>query len=249
MAHGVQRGGGLRVRLRRIDGLTSKKVLRTRDAYYFQCGPLEEFAVDHAHSFSDYDTISRGQYSWKGGRQLRQVAFDTLAVDWGNFVIEHHFDVEDMVEDLEAILNEGTPFDLLVTHNYASGPVELHMAATLRTLRVSERAGEPDARYLSVSFVEYREPVVSRKGKKRRRRSGRLYPVTHELGPTDTFRSLSKRYYKHVHGARVIANYNGVRDWGMHTPIVDHPRFRPLSKITIPRPPTGVESAAAGGGQ
>lgn len=264
-------GDGLLVRMARIPGLTDPDLLTI--PYHFQCPPLEEFAVQHAFSFSDYDTVNSGQFSRRGGRQLRQVTFDSLAVDFeaswqaqprSGASLSEQFDMDEYGDRLRRISDSGTPFRLLVTHQFsvrASGAVvepELDMEATLRTLTVTERAGEPDTRYFNVSFVEWRDPVVSR-------RKASKWPVTitfnYKKGqnPTDwatqatqhngrrvslvgirkplTLERLARHFYAKPSLGRHIGQANGMSDYGTRDAIVKHRRFRKGGKLKVPAPP------------
>jgi hypothetical protein len=70
-------------------------------------------------------------------------------------------------EQLERIMDSGTPFWLTVANprmwgNKGKHP-DLKMLATLRTFTATERAGEPDARYMDLAFTEYEVPGLKRK--------------------------------------------------------------------------------------
>lgn len=143
----------------------------------FQCPPLETFSTNFGFSHSDYDTVYGGQISRKGGRQLRTITFDTLLVDWGSYIVSeipahgggHASAMHHMSRRLIDICESGSPFEFDAFH--AAGLVddlevdvssmrEISFTATLRSLRVEERHGEGDTRYLNVSFTEYVDPVV-----------------------------------------------------------------------------------------
>lgn len=189
-------GEGLRVKIQSIAGKTPKGVLES--GYYFQCPPLEEFSVDYAHSHTDYDTVLEGQFSRKGGVQLRSAQFSTLVVDWGLFTVaQDTAPIEELTATLIEVCEAGDPFLLTVAHRMPAGGFdnwgasmagpELQMAATLRTLRVTERAGEGDARYMDVAFTEYRDPQIrsrqlkKKRGQKTTRSGDRPFPITVEL--------------------------------------------------------------------
>src|SRR5687768_16110445 len=179
---------GLLVSLAGIEGMTDKGLLAS--PFYFQCPPLEEFVVEYAHGHTDYDTVGAGEFSRKGGVKLRTTSFDTLFVDWATWTVTSDFPpIESITDELIELTESGSPFLLTVARvatiggfdgwDLSQAGPELQMPATLRSLRVSEKAGEGDARYLNVSFVEYRDPVVAalRRGKKRRS-GGRTFPQT-----------------------------------------------------------------------
>lgn len=161
------RDEGLRVRLSRISGVTKPGVLTS--SFTFQCPPLEEFAIDEAYIHSDYDTISSGSFSRAGGRSLRTFSFDTLVVDEEDpaYAVDIGVIAED-VDTLRDILRSGTAVRFVATHRWGLSP-EVDMPVTLRSLRPTERMGEPDARYLSLAFSEWRNPRLKRDGKAKRR--------------------------------------------------------------------------------
>lgn len=259
-------GPGLRVHLSSVPGITEGGLLTT--PFVFQCPPMDEFSVDYSFSHADYDTATAGQFSRPGGLQLRTTSFDTLFVDFASFAITEDFPpIEDMTADLIELCETGSPFLLTVAHQLPPGGFsnwgltlagpELQMYATLRTVRVTERAGEGDARYSNVSFVEYRDPVVAtfRLGKQVKRPGGKTFPRGVTMGPdgkgvTDkgfllqdvlTLSSLARSFYGKAEGAKWIAAANGLTDWGSNTPLIQHVRFgpnnRPIGgKLTIPAP-------------
>ena len=74
---------GLKIELSAMpNGLTvtpdGRKLLST--PFVFQCSPLEEFRISHTFNFGTYDTITKGQRSRWGSRQLDVWQFDTLAL-------------------------------------------------------------------------------------------------------------------------------------------------------------------------
>lgn len=265
---------GLRVRLQPIPGVTDRHLMTT-SGFTFQCPPLEEFGTDYAFAHSDYDTIKAGQFSRRGGRQLRSVAFDTLLVDQGSFsILDREIEIEDHAHRLIKICESGSPFLLTVAHRMPphgyrnwhqtlAGP-ELQMEATLRTLKVAEKAGEGDARYLNVSFTEYREPFARADTKRHgQSRNFKHFPRTVLLyrngvardkstGQTInkppqfpvTLHSLSRFYYHSPSLWKQIAHYNRNRifNWGANDQLIDyfaqarHTKKWPV-KLTIPAPP------------
>jgi hypothetical protein len=269
---------GLRVKIEPIPGVT-KKGLIPRDGFYFQCPPLEEFGTDYAHSHTDYDTPTKGQFSRKGGRTLRTVSFDTLVVDQGSFtILGRDVEIEEFCDRLVKICERGDPFIFTVAHQmpprgYASwgrtlaGP-EIQMEATLRTVRISEKAGEGDARYIGLSVVEYREPFVSQRklGEAAGEDSkGRDWPKVvllkrdgraedkdtgialgdHPLQPL-TLALLAKKFYSEPKWWAFIAEYrkNRINNWGPNDQLVQYfdeqrrTKDWPV-KIHVPKPPDG----------
>lgn len=272
---------GLRVKLDPIPGVTPKKLM-PRNGFYFQCPPLDEFGTEYAFSHTDYDTPVKGQFSRKGGRQLRIATFDTLVVDQGLFtIIQRDIHIEDFNERLVKICERGDPFVLTVAHQMPphgydtwgqtlAGP-ELQMEATLRSVKIAEKAGEGDARYLNVSFVEYREPFVAESalGKPKRRNhkswpkvvllkkdgSAEVKGTNKHIGRPPlkpvTLHQLARDMYHEPRLWEFIGTFrkNKIRNWGANDSLVDyftdvrHLRNWP-AKIHIPKPPDVGRGAA-----
>lgn len=184
---------GMRVILAPIPGLTKKGIMVDGSgkprSFRFQIPPLESFTRSLAFAHSDYDTLRLGQHSRPGGKQLESIRFQTLIVDmdvpWAVYPNTQEFNrtfgpgystlrdemwnLLNITDQLEEILESGSPVKL-----YAGQPVlwqggggesgwDVNMPVTLRSLNIEERAGEPDARYIDVEFVEYRSLKLNRR--------------------------------------------------------------------------------------
>ena len=195
---GASRSRGLQVSLHRIAGVTKEGVLDA--PFYFQVPPMESFSKEVNHSHSDYDTLRAGQFSRSGGPQLRTVTFQTMFIDynpqWANWPDrgdrgqvapparrqnygladfdqaerDEIFNVVLITRTLELLVKTGTPFRLRAWSPSLWQRYDSNMPATLRSLRIEEKAGEIDARYVDVSFTEWRRLAIPRKqfGKKRK---------------------------------------------------------------------------------
>jgi hypothetical protein len=136
--------------------------------------------------------------------------------------------------ELRHIMNSGTPFWLEVHQQHLWGRHDLEMMATLRSLSVEERAGEIDSRYISVSYVEWREPEVKKKKK------GSKFPLRHKVRRGDTLKSLSKKYYGGYGGWKSIkkANDKKLKGVGPQEPLQNVKQHgKPVDVITIPDKP------------
>jgi hypothetical protein len=269
---------GLRVVLDPIPGLTMKGLLPA-SGFRFMCPPLEEFSQEYGHSHTDYDTLTY-QHSRKGVPQLATFSFDTLAVDAGEtedgrlmptwLTDATPMDVEDVTLTLRKLVNHGTPFLLTVAHDLPPrgydnwsltqvGP-EVQLPCTLRTLKVTEKAGEGDARYYSLAFTQYRrEEVSTAKKKGKGARGSKIKFPTHAYIYWDgraidadgskiadppasplTLARLSRHFYKDATGAKAIAKANAIKGWGANDALIKLPKYKKLkkgqrAKITIPK--------------
>ena len=161
---------GLKISLEPIPGQTPQNLLG-RNGFFFQTPPMEEFTRSHSHSHTDYDTIYSGQFSRPASRQLRSVSFETLVVDYAAWTFYNGVPIEEMGEKLIEICESGAPLLFTAAHDlppngYANwhmtlaGP-EAQFPVTLRSLSITEKAGEGDTRYFRLELTEYRDPEVA----------------------------------------------------------------------------------------
>lgn len=228
---------GLRVTLYRFNA-TKKGVLHK--AFNFQCAPLEEFAWTQGGNHSEFETLARGQFSRRGGRALLTFDIRTLIVDYQPKWTSWHQarpnnpNPQEGAKLMRQLVNIGTPFYFYARSAYWGG-ADLRLPVTLRSVQSSERAGEPDARYLDLSFSEWREQELDRKGrgKKRHRHAlpttveitddGRAREVAHDddeqaksvyqAGDKVTLQDLALNYYGDPTYWRAICRENGISDF------------------------------------
>lgn len=168
---------GLHITLRRTP-FTKKGVLKK--PLHLPIAPLDDFGWDASYAWTDYDTINKGQFSRRSGRQLRSITLSTVAMDWSApWAVIQQGHAENWRRDTDAygiaaapwklahrldhLLMQGTPMLLIVKNPDLYKRPDVQMNVTLRTMNVRERAGEPDSRYFELDFVEYRAPKVQRK--------------------------------------------------------------------------------------
>jgi hypothetical protein len=253
----ARRGEGLRLRITRIKGVTkgrSSKILRK--PWRFQCPPLDQFQRDYGHNFTRENNYLGREYVIRSGRKLRSIPLRTLVVEYGNYVVERRWDIDDMVDDLIVLSEEGYPFRLLATHQYGTGKdaAEYDGPVVLESVSVTEQAGEQDARYLDLQFTEYDDPEVRRRKHGKDRGGGKDFPFTITLRKDGSFTESSKDFKlkaevltfgkiaREAYGKASLAPYlmqsqkPPVKDWGPSTPIIKHPRFKNGGKIRVPAP-------------
>jgi hypothetical protein len=251
---------GLRVILRPIRGLTKRHLIK--EPFVFQAAPLEEFSRQSSYNHSEYDTLRGGQHSRPAGRALEQTGFGTIFVDYNApwDLIPDIFDEEwrsvfpvpDPVaatKELRRIMNAGTPFLLSVDNPALRGGYDLRMAATFRSLTVTERAGEVDARYVDVSFVEYRDVRVKRflKGEAGDDKLPITLLVRRLPKRHDTFSELAKHYYGDPSLWRHIRKANDAfAGIGGHQKLTDTKAYKKNHnvKVKVPRKPQTREDRA-----
>ena len=265
----VPEGEGLLVALYGIEGLTAPDILKR--PFYFQCPPLESFSVSTAFNWSTWQTISQGDMASPGGKALSTISFQTLFVEgeqtWTfrsspeRGALGVPTNPQATAARLRAIVNRGTPFGLVVgnrelwTNNDVHwGPVNGN-AAVITQADIEERVGEEDARYVSVTFQEYREPKLVRRGQGKKKSTGRSKNVPTKVvideggearevkdgKPTSrvvvhnaTFQKLAKHYYGRQSDAKEIRNANdGMSNVAVTASLGAVARKRKSKKLTL----------------
>ena len=230
-----KRNAGVRVTLFSEPGITSKNVLT--EPFRFQVPPLEEFAQQFGFDHSEYTTIRGGTYTRPTARQLTQIQFQTFFVDWNpNWAAFHLFKPNpiEQANGLRSILNSGTAFRMVIRNPDLWGyQNDVNMLAVLKALTVTEKSGEPDARYIDLTFQEYRPPAeIKRKQLGKKTKPGSRPPRSLPKTPTTvliqfdgaayhssrtwtysdpvTLSKLSTHFYGSAIGWRIIASKNGI---------------------------------------
>lgn len=272
---------GLRIKLQRIAGITDDGVLD--QPYYFQLPPKDEFSTEHSFTHNVYETLKAGQHSRRGGVELRRSSWNSLVVDSGidargmptpGFVIlAAPPNVEDLTAELIDLCESGSPFLYTAAHALPPGAIrnwsrtlagpEAQWSAVLTRVRISQVAGEGDARYFDLDFVEYKDPVVGRAKLGRKKGggggSGNIKFPAHATVRADgfaydaagkrigsgpaTLSLLARHYYKDPSMASVIARANNLRGgsndnivWGINGKGgLVHLTGKAVKKLTIPK--------------
>lgn len=250
------RPDGMRLRLSAIPGLTRGDAA---DAllfpYFFQCPPLDEFARPRGFSFGRRTNYLGEEYIERGGRQLRQLTFNTLAVEWGSFTVQKAWNVPWLVGVLERISDSGYPVHLLATLPFEDDPIE-DMEVVLESFTPTKKQGENDAEYLQLTFTEYNDPVTRRRGLSKHKSK---YPFTIQLHKNGTYSVVGdpaqggkaqifntkdepltlQVIAKYAYGKPSLARQVGltqnpaIKDWGVSTPLIKHPRFKHGGKLIV----------------
>lgn len=148
-------------------------------AFFFQCPPLDEMPREKTWQWEDFGTIASGVHANPNYPNPTTVTFETLMVDtdWGHSFAARaigdtaspsipgpRFAVASVAKDvlwacdwLEQLGDSMAPFVVSWGQRALWGRWDRTMGATLRSLRVVEKAGENDARYLNVSFSEFND--------------------------------------------------------------------------------------------
>ena len=253
------REGGVRVSLFADPALTSPAVLRR--PFLFPISPVEQVDLPWSYTWNDYDTVSAGTFS----RPVRQ---DPLVVQFTTLFTE--FDLMDLpafglwpyagkpgvgvavrptpleqVEELLAIMKSAKPFKFVISQPELWDRPEVSMLATLRAVQSSQKAGETDARYVTVNFTEYRR--IAYTARKRGQAKGganspHKLPVTLTIAKLPDARStvygLATFYYGSAHKWRSITQANrwlvGVRSPSEDLRLASAAVLRKHPRIVVP---------------
>lgn len=231
-------GKGMVVKMERIVGVTRGGVLET--PFTFQVPPLNTFPINRSYPKNTYDTVGREQRIRAGVTQLRSVSYDTLFCDdpWAWTLLHGDGYVPDpleMLRTLEAIGEAQEPFWLTARNATFRTGYDVNWAAYLTSVNSEIRDGEPDARYLSVAFTEFRDSSLKTRSLPGSGRSANL-PVTRRADQLpanrNTLYELATFYYGSASEWRRIAKANNIK----RPPSADL-RVLGTKKVTIPRKP------------
>lgn len=231
-------GTGMIVKLEKIAGLTAEGLLE--DPFTFQCSPINTFPINRSYPQTTYDTVALEQRSRRGVLQLDTITFDSLFCQdpWPWTLLHGDGYVPnplDMLAKLDRLGKAGTYFWLTArTPAYYSG-YDVNMAAALTSMNSEIREGEPDARYVTVSFLEYRDSSLKARQLPGTGGRSKNLPVSLRADqlPADrnSMYELATFYYGSASEWRRIAKANSLTKTAPSTDL------RPLGhrKITVPR--------------
>lgn len=257
-------GDGLIVALSAVPGFTKPTVLKT--PFYFQCSPLDTMPQDYTWEWNDFQTVSSGYHSNPSSPGLATWSFDTLFVDndtqmWFTLVRNQH--VLSMLDTLKAIGDSMSPLQMQFGQPNLWGRWDVVSGVTLRGLHVEERHGEPDARYLTVSFTEFPDtpdlqpvpPPPHATSKHSGQGATNPTPPRGTLAVLDsskllvgrrTLAALAKHYYGSAAAWRLIAKASGLTSTGPNVDLTTTVgRRHPPSKVVVPRRTNATPSPQA----
>lgn len=263
---------GLRVRIDGIPGVTRGDAAKAlRAPYLFQCPPTEQLDIARTFSFNRRTTHKGKTRVVRGGPQPISFQMSTLAIEPGcaGFAVTDEHDVDEIVRRLERIHDAGWPFHLHVAHPY-NRIAEISMHAVLEGVTKTIKAGEDDARYLSMQFSEWeRDSVAVRTGKRpfpysiTLRKDGTYFVADDPERGTPrqifntkdeplTLRVIAKYAYGKPSFAQHVAKAQSppLKNWGSNEHLIKHPRFKKRGgKIFVPDPGVAAARMAPFGGK
>lgn len=242
-------GKGVVVTLQRLQSISyARDILPS--PFRFQVSPLDELPQSYAWSYTDYETIGAGTHSRAGSPQLMVLEFSSVFLDrnygWSRGKPTTNRDPHPvrLVQELRALGDSMLPFQVIVHNDALWGlDYDVNMAATLRSFRPLERAGEDDARYYSIAFTEFRGIPKNEltQGLLTEVKAGghtylAVYKIAHLPKGLRTMRALSKHHYKTATLWRVIAKASGFHGLSGTTNLYDHFHKKdPQRKVLVPK--------------
>lgn len=236
---------GLRIRLKRVRGVTEKGVLPAPLVLPALIGG--EFSWTEEASFREYETHRAGQFAipaggGRGARMLRDISdLETLTLDWdAPWLQEAGISHGEMRRQIMAIHRARTPVELLASV-MPEGAEELRCLITIRSITKVLRHGEADTRYWTLSIREHRQAETERRTADAK--DDKL-PTRHRITEDTTFRSLARHYYGSEKNWKAIAKANGMPKWGGRTPIAKSKKFKVRDFVKIPKEPKASKPKA-----
>lgn len=233
---------GLVVKMVPVPGLTPKGIFTNEQPFTFQVPPLDSFGEEGDHPFDDWQPLGLGQQTFKApGPSLRTVSYSTMFLDWQpvwSVLAKPDWtpNPQAFVRQLAKIRSSGQPFHLLVySSSTPNAKYEVDYAATLRQFHWELRAGEDDAYYVTVSFVEHRAPGVEEFLSGAAQHPALPAKLTIRTLPPEraTLSNLARFYYGDPSKWKVIAAANGL------SKLVPSARLTPgntgRATITVPK--------------
>lgn len=224
---------GLHARLGAVHGLTPRQVLRSPLTLPVVIG--DEFTVEEEYGWEDFTTVGAGEHSspspGEHARPQAKMSGETMTLTWSpHWLAAPHQSPEKVRRELLKIGRKHAIFDLLIINKPSADYAEFSGYATIRRMARTIKRGEADTRYYSFDISEYR-PMDT--GQKRHRFGPRL-PTTHALDANDTLRSLARELLGKEQYWRLIAQVNGIDNWGGNDPIVNSKRYKVGDRLKIP---------------
>jgi nucleoid-associated protein YgaU len=226
-----------------LDGITPKALFP--DGMIVLPCVLNDIDVAEEADIRDYSTVGAGDFTQSAGkktsRKLQSVSLETMLTAAKHpFIYDTNEPVDVTELRVRRVLRGRAPFQLGVRSIGRYGFPEVDFPATMRSLSRSRKAGSPEVLWLTMAFMEWRDPSgVERAKGSTLSKVGSKLPLVETVKAGDTLESLSMKHYGTYSLWRVIAKANGLKGATASTALL------PLIKrIRIPVRPTRPKPAA-----
>jgi hypothetical protein len=235
-------GDGTHVTLSRREGITRRGYLDV--PFRFQIPPLESWQRSFSGRWQNFDVVGGEdgprERTRFGGPGLRTVNFRTMFMDWHPSWGVWEPDLLEPIlalRELEVLSRKGVIFALKLRNDGRFGHDDVNMLASILQGDVEETSGEPDTRYITLSFQEWDELQAKRqargKGSKTTLKSSD--GLSHKIVAGDTLYSLARANYGRQSDWRVIATANpGMSNWAPSRPLTQWVKQTGRKRIKIP---------------
>jgi hypothetical protein len=201
---------GLKITLRRQPGMTPAGMLQV--PFRFQAPPLNELTRPWTYDWQTQNTVAAGEQAREGGPQLDRLNFETMFLDeelqW--MVWTGSFDVQRMLDELRALLDEPAPFRLTIGQPALWGPRPLvNIIAVFTSITPTNRGGEIGTEYTSVEFLEITRQRLQQRSSGRTPGASAV-PRRTTIKKGDTLYKIALRMYQQKSAWRPIAKANGM---------------------------------------
>jgi LysM repeat protein len=236
-------GDGTHVTISKRDGVTKRGYLDV--PFRFQIPPLESWQRSFTGRWSNFDVVGGAdgpvERTRFGGPGLRTVNFRTMFLDWHPTWGVWQPDLLEpilAVRELEQLTRKGVIFALKVRNEGRFTHDDVNMLATITQGDVEEVSGEPDTRYVTISFQEYDELEAGRQARGASGTGGvtiRSNGASHTIKAGDTLYSLARTYYRRQSDWRTIALANaGMGNWAPTRALTEWSKQTGRKRVKVP---------------
>lgn len=203
--------------------------------FYFPIPPVGDFNRSFSANHSETQVIRRGTVSQFGGPDLEEISWDSeflipewysgaTTESWAHFPSYfipppagfRHYGAMSAYALLHDIAEQGLVVVLNV-QDRNTGRIEVQMPVTIRSISMKETGGEPDTRFYSITFRQYRFLTIALKprsgegagGAPGRPTPGRYITSPYQIKSTMGIKKLALLAYRDKSKWRFIVNANG----------------------------------------
>lgn len=204
---------GVKITLSREPGITPKGFLEV--PFRFQAPPDSTLPRSWQYNWTTASTIGQGEQATDGGKQLDRLSFSTMFLDGPHsfMVWEGTLDVQRLLAELHALLEEPAPFRLTIGQTALWGPRPLvNTIAAFTSIEPEQRGGYIGTEYTQVEFIQVRRQRLTETA--RERPSEVEQERRYQLKNDDTLYSIAELCYMKRSAYHTITKANGIAETG-----------------------------------